>query len=389
MRSHREGHSLLGIFLAKRLRHARERLIGADVPLASIEGYRGLPVIAGRLVRLSVSVGPIEMEGVRAWIEGNEVGIRVEEGCLPGGILVRLALLGDLPRRLGFVSESHLGWTDQGKAHAFRGRFSRRSGEDWFQERRPFLSRHDVAELDGVLLDPAELELAKILHEQSVPMVVVITTAVSDQGFRAEVRDAFHSASNVVRVNSEPYVMDEGLVAPVRGLDALVEVTMEVVPKGQKNAFASAQRIKVDLKANRSRAAIVTAAGLAAAAGAVPIPFSDAIAIVPIEVTMIATISAIFGLDVTTGFLTTLVTSLLGATSGTVAGKALVGGLLKLIPGLGSVTGGMISAGVAATLTTTLGEAYISVLKNLIAESPDRPLNGEEIAQALREWLKR
>ncbi len=238
-------------------------------------------------------------------------------------------------------------------------------------------------------VEAAELELAKILHEQSVPMVVVITTAVSDQGFRAEVRDAFHSASNVVRVNSEPYVMDEGLVAPVRGLDALVEVTMEVVPKGQKNAFASAQRIKVDLKANRSRAAIVTAAGLAAAAGAVPIPFSDAIAIVPIEVTMIATISAIFGLDVTTGFLTTLVTSLLGATSGTVAGKALVGGLLKLIPGLGSVTGGMISAGVAATLTTTLGEAYISVLKNLIAESPDRPLNGEEIAQALREWLKR
>jgi uncharacterized protein (DUF697 family)/GTP-binding protein EngB required for normal cell division len=237
--------------------------------------------------------------------------------------------------------------------------------------------------------EPAELDLAKLLHELSIPVVVVITTAVSDQGFRAELRDAFHTASNVVRVNSEPFVMDEGLVAPVKGLDVLVETTMEVVPKGQRNAFAAAQRVKVGLKVNQSRAAVIAASATAAAAGAVPIPFSDAVAIVPIQVGMIAAISAIFGLDLTTGFLTTLVTSLLGATTGTVAGRALVGGLLKLLPGIGSLGGGLISGSVAAGLTTTLGEAYISVLKQLVADNPDRPLNADEIAQALREALKR
>ena len=41
--------------------------------------------------------------------------------------------------------------------------------------------------------------------------------------------------------------------------------------------------------------------------GATPIPFSDAIAIVPIQVTMLASISAVWGLPTTTAYLGTLV----------------------------------------------------------------------------------
>ena len=237
-------------------------------------------------------------------------------------------------------------------------------------------------------VEKAEIELAEILDELSVPVVVVITTAVSDQGFRAEVRDIFHSVSNVVRVNSVPFVMDEGVSMPVKGVDVLVDATMEIVPKGQKNAFAAAQRIKVDHKVTRSRLAVGSAAALAMTAGAAPIPFSDAVAIVPIQVGMIASISAIFGLDLTTGFLTTLVTSSLGATGATIGGRALVGGLLKLLPGAGSLIGGTISAGVAVAVTTAFGEAYIAVLKQLVTENPDRPLTAQEIASALKEKLK-
>lgn len=237
-------------------------------------------------------------------------------------------------------------------------------------------------------VEDAELELARILDDLSVPVVIVITTALSDQNFRARVRDAFHTASNVVRVNSEPYEMDGGNVIPVKGVDVLVDVTMEVVPKGQRNAFAAAQRIRVDHKVSQSRVAVGTAAAAAAAAGATPIPFSDAVAIVPIQVSMVATISSIFGLDVTTGFLSTLVTSSLGATSGVIAGRALVGGLLKLIPGAGSVVGGTISASVAASLTTAFGEAYISVLKQLLADNPDVPPDAGEIARALTAKLR-
>lgn len=237
-------------------------------------------------------------------------------------------------------------------------------------------------------VEAAEIELAELLEELGIPVVVAITTAISDQGFRAEVGNILRSASNVVRVNSIPLLMDEGVVAPVKGVDVLVDATMEIVPKGQKNAFAAAQRISVGHKVTSSRKVVASAAATALMAGAVPIPFSDAFAIVPIQVGMIARISAIFGLDVTTGFLTTLVASSLGATGGMIGGRALAGGLLKLLPGAGAFVGGTISGSVAAALTTALGEAYIAALKKLTTENPDRPLTAEEVATALKEKLK-
>jgi Uncharacterized protein/domain associated with GTPases len=238
-------------------------------------------------------------------------------------------------------------------------------------------------------VEEAEVQLANALHELNIPVIVVITTALSDNGFKAEVESQFHMASNVVRVNSLPFAMDEGMVAPIRGIDVLVDVTMEVIPKGQKNAFAAAQRIKIEHKVIRSRVAVGTAAAAAAGLGAVPIPFSDAIGIIPIQIGMLATISSFFGIDVTTGFLTTLVGGTFATLSGTMGGRALVGSLLKFFPGAGSIGGGLISGGVAAALTTAFGEAYIAVLKQLIGDDPDHIPSAGEIAKALKEKLQR
>jgi uncharacterized protein (DUF697 family) len=236
-------------------------------------------------------------------------------------------------------------------------------------------------------VEDAEQELFKTLDSLSIPVVVVITTALSDQGFRSTVRDMFHSASNVVRVNSEPYVMDEGVVIPVHGLTTLADLTMEVVPDGQKNAFAAAQRVKIDHKVTRSRIAVGVAATSAFGAGAIPIPFSDTLALVPIQVTMLATISAIFGLEVTTGFLTTLVSGAFGSVAGTMGGRAIVGALLKFVPGAGSVVGGAISGGIAGAITTAFGEAYIAVLRALFTENPDTIPSADEIAKAFKNKL--
>lgn len=237
-------------------------------------------------------------------------------------------------------------------------------------------------------VEEAEIELAKALNDLNIPVVVVITTAVSDQGFRSEVESHFPTVSNVVRVNSQPFEMDEGVTAPVKGVDVLVDVTMEVIPKGQKNAFAAAQRIKIEHKVTRSRMAVATAAAAAAGVGAIPIPFSDAVGIIPIQIGMLATISSFFGIDVTTGFLTTLVGGTFASLSGTMAGRALVGSFLKFVPGAGSIAGGMVSGGVAAALTTSFGEAYIAVLKKLIGNDPDHIPNAADIAEALKEKLK-
>ena len=64
----------------------------------------------------------------------------------------------------------------------------------------------------------------------------------------------------------------------------------------------------------------------------------------PIQVGMLAGISATFGLSIDHSFLSTLVGSILAGSGGTLAGRAIVSNLLKLISGVGSVLGGTIAA---------------------------------------------
>jgi len=68
---------------------------------------------------------------------------------------------------------------------------------------------------------------------------------------------------------------------------------------------------------------------------------------------MLASISATFGLSIDES------SQVAWLLAGTLAGRATVSGLLKLIPGIGSIAGGVIAATTAAALTTAFGEAYL------------------------------
>jgi uncharacterized protein (DUF697 family) len=237
---------------------------------------------------------------------------------------------------------------------------------------------------DSRRVEEGESHVAEMLARY-MPVVAVITKARSDQGFSDEVRRLMPSVRNVVRVRSLREEDDEGHVLEPRGLVELVDLTMELVPEAQKNAFAAAQRISVRQKRNRAHAAVATAA--TAAAGAAPIPFSDALLIVPIQVSMLAGISAVFGLPLTQAFLSTLLTSAGGGLLATLSGQSLVSGLLKLIPGVGSLVGGAISAATAASITTIFGEAYIAALSLLFDRKQGLPPSDEEVAEAFSEEL--
>lgn len=234
-------------------------------------------------------------------------------------------------------------------------------------------------------IEDAEIQLAESLSKR-MPVIVVITTAVSDGGFKANVEEQFPFARQVVRVNSVKQVLDGDICIPAHGLDTLIDTTMEVIPDGQKKAFAAAQRIKLDTKVNHGHATVAAAAASAAGIGAVPVPFSDALGIIPVQVGMIAGITAVFGIPADKGFLSTLVTSTFTSAAATAGGRALVGAFLKLVPG-GNVVGSAISATVAASVTTAFGEAYIATLYALLKEDPDRELSPEEIAAAFKNNL--
>ncbi|HVU04671.1 MAG TPA: GTPase [Polyangiaceae bacterium] len=242
---------------------------------------------------------------------------------------------------------------------------------------------------DSRRVGPGETALVDLLEDNDVPVVVVITKARADQGFRAEVQRLLPRAKNVVSVRAIHEVLDEGVELPPKGLPELVDITMTLIPEGQKTAFVAAQQVSLALKQKRARAIVAGAAASAALVGAAPIPFADAALLVPIQISMLAGTSAAFGLELNDAFFATLLSSVTGTLGATLTGRAIVGGLLKLVPGLGSAAGGAIAAATAATVTTTLGESYVQVLTQLAETGKTEAPSAEDVAKALSEAMKK
>lgn len=97
----------------------------------------------------------------------------------------------------------------------------------------------------------------------------------------------------------------------------------------------------------KCHAAIHSATAASAAAGAAPIPFSDAIPITAAQIAMIVALGKIF--DVTLS--KSVAKSVIGVGITQQAGRAVASAIIKMIPGAGSAVGAVT----AATITEALG----------------------------------
>jgi uncharacterized protein (DUF697 family) len=133
------------------------------------------------------------------------------------------------------------------------------------------------------------------------------------------------------------------------------------------------------LKVLHARAVVGAAGAAAGTVGAVPIPISDAVVLMPIQVGMLATISAIFGVDVSRGHIAQLVRALAQSGGTEWAGRALVQALLKVVPGTE-----LINAAVASGITLALGEAHIRLCTELLhRQSAGRSMTDAEMLSFL------
>ena len=173
------------------------------------------------------------------------------------------------------------------------------------------------------------------------------------------------------------------------GLDTLIQVMSEVLPDELQDTLQNVQIASLEAKKRYAQAAVATATAAAFGEGFSPIPFSDCALLIPTQVAMIASITAIFGLDVNKSIITAFVSSTLGAGGATVAGKAIVSNLLKLIPGAGTIAGGSISGATAGLLTTAMGEAYILLMEAIYkGELKSTDINSEEAKKKMKELFK-
>lgn len=118
-----------------------------------------------------------------------------------------------------------------------------------------------------------------------------------------------------------------------------------------KEAFIASQMLSLKAKQKMVAEKVGFYTLAAGGIGASPIPVSDAALLVPLQVTMATHIIRIYGLE----NLTSISTALIGDIIISNWGKALAGGLLKLIPGVGTLVGGAINAAVASAITSALG----------------------------------
>lgn len=101
----------------------------------------------------------------------------------------------------------------------------------------------------------------------------------------------------------------------------------------------------------KCQVAIHSATATAAAAGAIPIPMSDAVPITAAQIGMIIALGNAFGVTLSEA----AAKSIASVTLTQQAGRAVVSGILKSFPVVGTIIGGVISASTAAVLTEMLG----------------------------------
>lgn len=124
-----------------------------------------------------------------------------------------------------------------------------------------------------------------------------------------------------MRVNSVAFSF-RGIKVPIEGLKELVDETKKCLieaKKNKQNHFLLIQKANIQARKqamiDESKTIVHLASSAAGAAGLIPIPFSDALAIAPIQAGMIYKMNDAFGMDLDKSVGASLVAGLLGVTA--------------------------------------------------------------------------
>ncbi|NLZ61123.1 MAG: hypothetical protein GX901_10740 [Lentisphaerae bacterium] len=240
----------------------------------------------------------------------------------------------------------------------------------------------------GARVTKCDLELIKnIFSEQNV--LIAFTKA---DLMRNSQRESMKQVLLEAGIDTDRIFFTSDIEGGSQGCMELMHKSLEMLPEAYKDAFIEAQRLALELriravydKAKKAKSIIATATAAAGGIGATPIPLSDAALLIPIQVTMIASLAALYGLreeavkQAALPFLAK-VAGIFAATS-----------LLKLLPVLGSA----VNAAVAASITGAMGlyvknnfEQY-ALAKVKGEPTPEFSFNAELFKQFFNEYEKK
>ncbi len=214
------------------------------------------------------------------------------------------------------------------------------------------------------------------LHDLGLPVLFVLTQVPCNAAGQIH-EDALEFAryiaglglplagdGRVFLTNAKP---DPFLGTVVFGLQELLDATFDTIPEVAVAALSAAQQLDWGRKRQAAKKIITASASSALATGATPIPFSDAAILVPLQIGMIARLTAAYGSRLASAQLASLVGSLMLSSGATTAGRWMVSSLLRVVPG-GQPAAMVISGTVAASMTSAMGWAWVAVLEKYLVK---------------------
>jgi uncharacterized protein (DUF697 family)/GTP-binding protein EngB required for normal cell division len=221
-------------------------------------------------------------------------------------------------------------------------------------------------------------DFVRALADLGLPVILVITQVPSRDGVphpeAIELAQYIESLGLPLRPAGRALLTnaleDPFTASPVFGLQDLLDATYLVVPEVATAALTAVQILDWERKRQAVKTIINQSVAVAAGVGAAPIPFADAAILVPTQVTMIARITAAYGLPADRSRALAAAGAVVLTGGATMAGRYIATSLLKFVPG-GQLATSAISATVAGTLTRAVGGAWARVCEYALGLPPD------------------
>lgn len=206
---------------------------------------------------------------------------------------------------------------------------------------------------------------------KSVPVIVVITKSYSEPDRERNVEmvnNAFAKQKRAVNIRkivpvvASTYTINDAAFAPPFGIENLIEITNELMPEGIK----AKQKDLADFNLSRKRVfahgivGTTTVAGVVV--GAVPVPFSDALILGPIEMIMFDQLAKIYGINKDNQS-SNMINRMVEVGTVSIAAKTALSAL-KAIPGI-NLAASAVNAIVAGVIIASLGEAAVYIFEKI------------------------
>lgn len=104
---------------------------------------------------------------------------------------------------------------------------------------------------------------------------------------------------------------------------------------------------------------IVAASASAGGVGVTPIPFADSLALSALQISLVLKLANLYEYSITKKNLQEMMLPLITTT----VGRTLAGSIAKIVPGVGTLVGGAINGGVAASITAAIGYSFKTIFE--------------------------